>query len=145
MAAEIADFFKNDDDDDDDDDDDARRTDDETPPPPPAAATGVGGFPADDDVDTTLDLEVPRRVHWLDLDASRWYRVVTRRHVPNRFGGTAVLTLATHDGVCCTTYSPTSVHDRLMLLYAGKQPHQEVYLRPIREGNDRDACRLRRR
>ena len=117
-----------------------------TPPPPTAASSkDDGDFPADSDDDTSLDLEVPDRIHWFDLDASRWYRVISRRIFTNQFGDTSILTLATLDGVYCLTYSPTTIHDRLVLLYATKELHQKVYLRPIppREEGSGACCRLR--
>ncbi len=113
---------------------------------PQASKDEVAGFPADSDDDTSLDLEAPDTIKWFDLNASRWYRVISRRVFTNQFGDMSLLILATLDGEYCLTYAPTTIHDRLVLLYATKEFHQKVYLRPIpREGSGAHACRLRYR
>ncbi len=104
----------------------------------------AAGFPADSDNDTSLDLETPDTIKWFDLNASRWYRVISRRVFTNQFGDTTLLILATLDGEYCLTYASTTIHDRLVLLYTTKEFHQKVYLRPIpREGSGAHACRIR--
>ncbi len=104
-------------------------------PAPQASKDVAAGFPADSDDDTSLYLEAPETIKWFDLNASRWYRVISRRVFTNQFGDTSLLILATLDGENCLTYAPTTIHDRLVLLYSTKEFHQKVYLKPIpREG-----------